>query len=127
MLRYVILRHDMPLHADRPVHWDLMLETDIGLATWALPALPQPGADVWAQRLADHRPLYLDYEGPVSGERGTVSRWDAGEYRLDSRTPVAWQVTLCGAQLRGELTLEADAAEAGRWRVHYSPARIQTP
>jgi len=28
--------------------------------------------------------VYLDYEGPVGGGRGTVTRWDGGEYESDT-------------------------------------------
>ena len=35
-----------------------------------------------AERLPDHRRRYLDYEGPISGNRGSVIRWDAGDYVL---------------------------------------------
>jgi hypothetical protein len=125
MPRYVILRHDPSSPADCPAHWDLMLENEGVLATWALSSPPVPGVDMWVDRLADHRAHYLDYEGPVSRDRGTVRRWDAGEYRLDCQTPDAWQVTLCGAQLQGHLTLEADAADSRRWRLRFSPDQIQ--
>jgi hypothetical protein len=30
------------------------------------------------QRIADHRPIYLNYQGPISGGRGSVVRVDSG-------------------------------------------------
>jgi hypothetical protein len=71
--RFVILTHDHPF-----VHWDLMLEANGVLRTWRLLAEPQPECIIAAEPLPDHRLHYLDYEGPVSGGRGTVSRWDHG-------------------------------------------------
>jgi DNA polymerase Ligase (LigD) len=73
--RFVILEHDHPF-----LHWDLMLEIGSALRTWRLAALPSASAPVAAELLGDHRLLYLDYEGPVSRDRGAVRRWDAGNY-----------------------------------------------
>lgn len=77
MPRYVILTHDHPFP-----HWDFLLEQESGGMLWAWRLLSEPSAGECcpAEPLPDHRPLYLDYEGPVGGERGTVARWDGGEY-----------------------------------------------
>jgi len=78
MSRYVILTHDHPFP-----HWDLMLEDGGTLRTWRLLSEPGAGRVVPAERLGDHRLAYLDYEGPVSGGRGVVARWDHGTYAPD--------------------------------------------
>ena len=39
-----------------------------------------------ATRLPDHRLAYLEYEGPVSGNRGVVRRIDSGKYEIDGNT-----------------------------------------
>jgi hypothetical protein len=75
MPRFVILEHDWPER-----HWDLMLEAGAVLRTWRLASPPEPGRSIAATAIGDHRLLYLDYEGPLSGNRGTVKRWDAGEF-----------------------------------------------
>ena len=67
MPRFVILEHHW-----NGVHWDLMLEVDDRLRTWALDAPIAPGMDVPARRLPDHRAVYLDYEGAISGGRGSA-------------------------------------------------------
>jgi hypothetical protein len=72
MNRYVILEHDWPLP-----HFDLMLEGDGVLLTWRL-ASPLVTGPQWVKRTDDHRLHYLDYEGPVSGNRGSVKRLAAG-------------------------------------------------
>lgn len=83
----MILRHETPPAAERGSHWDLMLENRGVLLTWALPDLP-PGPlpasfeRLGIRRLPDHRIAYLEYEGPVSNNRGTVKRVDFGEYQL---------------------------------------------
>lgn len=79
MPRYVILVHDLPY-----LHWDLLLEQPAAerLRAWRLLTEPAPETLCRAEPLPDHRPVYLDYEGPVSGGRGTVQRWDWGEYAV---------------------------------------------
>ena len=82
MPRYVILEHDHPHR-----HWDLMLESGDVLRTWRLAEPPQPGRAVAAEPIGDHRRAYLDYEGPIRGNRGRVKRWDGGS--CDWETPPA--------------------------------------
>lgn len=41
----------------------------------------EPGARLELERLADHRRLYLDYEGPIAGDRGVVRRVAVGDLR----------------------------------------------
>ena len=60
-----------------------------------------------AEPNADHRPLYLDYEGPVAGGRGTVSRWDAGTFDWVEDGPGRVVVELRGARLAGRFALTA--------------------
>lgn len=95
-LRFVLLEHDFPQR-----HWDFMLEAAGGLRTWRLASPPSAGNRVPAEALADHRLAYLDYEGPVSGGRGRVSRWDAGTVQWLSDAPGEAVVELAGARLRG--------------------------
>lgn len=122
MPRFVILKHELPPQGDRATHWDLMLESGDGLTTWALDTPPQSDREVTARRLADHRPAYLDYEGSVSGGRGTVARWDAGQYALRSRTPVRWVLDVRGARLVGQLVLESTPDSSSAWTVRFVPA-----
>ena len=78
MHRFVILHHQSPTDE----HWDVMLETDSALTTWSVPPLLSMGESFAcpATRLPDHRKHYLDYEGKITGNRGTVARIDAGTY-----------------------------------------------
>ena len=106
MPRFVILEHDHPT-----LHWDLMLEDGAALKTWRLPQPPGQEASGDETRVADavalpdHRLMYLDYEGPVSGDRGHVKRWDAGTYESLGRDAATWTVRLAGARWDGVLTL----------------------
>jgi DNA polymerase Ligase (LigD) len=100
MPRFVILEHTW-----NGVHWDLMLEAGGQLRTWAIVAPIAFDVDLPARDLADHRLAYLDYEGPVSGNRGSVRRVERGEYQVLAWTPDRIHVHLTGAQLVGKAAL----------------------
>jgi hypothetical protein len=101
MRRFVVLIHDFP-----ELHWDFMLENEAGLRTWRLAREPSEPGPIDAKALADHRLAYLDYEGPVCGDRGSVRRFDRGEYTLVEETTERVVVELHGAILRGTAVLE---------------------
>ena len=105
MLRYVILRHDLPAQADRGLHWDLMLAVDGTLKTWALDAEPAATRSISATQLDDHRLAYLEYEGPVSGGRGHVTRWDHGSYEVRQWNENRIVVVLSGRRWRCRATV----------------------
>ena len=117
MPRFVILQHDAP----QGLHWDFMLETGGSLATWALAAPPDSPQIVAADSLADHRLAYLDYEGPVSGGRGSVKRWDAGTYQPERRDAAEVVVALHGTRLIGKATLRRSADRPGGWQFSFAP------
>ncbi len=81
LVRYAILRHE----GIDPLHFDLLFETEPGsmLAAWRSDAWPIAGTTPLI-RLPDHRPLYLDYEGPISGNRGRVRRIKGGTCDIES-------------------------------------------
>lgn len=101
MRRFVILEHDHP-----HLHWDLMIEWGGHLKTWRLSAPPTRHESVRAEPLADHRLMYLDYEGPVSGGRGQVIRWDSGHVVEVLQEVGAWSLQLSGRRLNGTIRLQ---------------------
>ncbi|MHB1035674.1 MAG: DNA polymerase ligase N-terminal domain-containing protein [Pirellulales bacterium] len=117
MARFVLLRHESPPDSDRPAHWDFMLESGDALRTWSLTQPPRVGETVSAQALLDHRLAYLEYEGPVSGGRGEVARWDWGTYQIESEAPNALVLTLAGQRLSGRVTLARSEGEGGAWTL----------
>jgi len=94
MPRFVVLTHDHP-----QLHWDLMLEEGDVLRTWRLASPPTSSGPIDAEALPDHRPMYLDYEGPVGDNRGTVTRFDSGTYELVQELPDSLVVRLFGIRL----------------------------
>ncbi|HLA83973.1 MAG TPA: DNA polymerase ligase N-terminal domain-containing protein [Thermoguttaceae bacterium] len=116
MPRFVILEHDAP----RGRHWDFLLETGPVLTCWALASVPDTPGPIEAESLADHRIEYLDYEGPVSGDRGTVTRWDAGTYQFVRQTAREIIVALAGSRLHGTATLGRAEEDTRQWRFEMS-------
>jgi hypothetical protein len=119
MPRFVILRHDSP----RGEHFDFMLEAGGVLKTWALPHAPEAGVEMDCEALADHRLVYLDYEGPLSGGRGAVTRWDCGTYTIENQGDQEWAVMLAGGKLAGRAMLRCSADNPQRWR--FCPAEVE--
>ncbi len=123
--RFVILRHEMPATSDRPSHWDFMLEQDGALRTWALDQEPSSETTTQATELPPHRLAYLDYEGPVSGDRGQVTRWDAGNYWLNTSSESAISIELAGTRLVGIATLTLTDRH-DYWTFRFSSGKAAT-
>ncbi|WP_171469583.1 DNA polymerase ligase N-terminal domain-containing protein [Frigoriglobus tundricola] len=115
MPRFVILTHDWP----HP-HWDFLAEAGGVLRAWRLLAEPVVGADVPAEPNVPHRLFYLDYEGPVSGGRGRVTRWDAGTCDWLADDPGRADLHLRGAKVAGRATIGRVGAG---WVFHLRASR----
>jgi DNA ligase D-like protein (predicted 3'-phosphoesterase) len=103
--RFVVHRHD----ASR-LHWDLRLEREGVLKSWAVPKEPpvDPGVKRLAVEVEDHELDHIDFEGEIpEGEygAGTVSIWDGGTYELLSEHDRRLKLALRGRRLRGEYVL----------------------
>ena len=122
MARFVVLRHDYPRGHDDPrgPHFDFMLQISGTLKTWALPKPPDADAEMICEALADHRPAYLDFEGPVSGGRGTVTRWDGGTFQTECHSDALLIVELTGEKLIGRARLHRTRNDPQRWVFSFS-------
>jgi hypothetical protein len=80
-LRFAVLRHD---GIDAP-HVDFLFETAPGsmLQTWRLPTWPIRDVEE-ATRIRDHRPAFLTFQGPLTGDHGHVMRIDEGTCTFES-------------------------------------------
>jgi hypothetical protein len=108
--RFAVLNHDWPIP-----HRDLFLECDGHLLAWRIPpgesfALPLPAIEIQHHRLA-----YLDHEGPVSGERGTVTREDGGALSWITASEDDFEFQLNGHQLNGRFVLRRQAGDHWEW------------
>ena len=102
---YVIQRH-----AASHLHFDLRLEMDGVLKSWAIPK--EPPTSLGVKRLAvqveDHPVEYASFEGAIpEGEygAGTVEIWDKGTYKLIDRKEDKLIVEIDGAKLSGVYVL----------------------
>src|SRR5579863_2292485 len=108
MPRFVVLEHQW-----EGTHWDFMLESGENLRVWALNKMPDYGVTLLAKQLADHRPLYLEYEGEISDNRGHVTRWDTGTFEWLHITDETADVRLQGSILKGHVHLHRQPS--GEW------------
>jgi hypothetical protein len=110
-LRFAILHHT----GVTTPHYDLMFEPDpeATLATWRSPVWPVVGP-VPVEQLDDHRRDYLDYEGPVSNDRGRVDRVVGGLFRFESRTADRWVIATDHGY---RLTFNRQEEPAATWTV----------
>ncbi|WP_204037227.1 DNA polymerase ligase N-terminal domain-containing protein [Micromonospora qiuiae] len=116
--RFVIQQH----HA-RSLHWDLRLERDGVLASWAVPrGLPrEPGRNHLAVHTEDHPMEYLDFAGEIpAGEYGggLMTIHDRGTYRCEKWQDREVVVELHGDRTSGRYVLFATGGRDGRdWMV----------
>jgi bifunctional non-homologous end joining protein LigD len=99
---FVVQRHDA-----RRLHYDLRLERDGVLASWAVPkGIPlEPGLQHLAVHVEDHPLSYATFEGEIpKGEygAGTVEIWDKGTYEVvEEKRDGGLTVRLHGKKLDG--------------------------
>jgi hypothetical protein len=108
--RYVVLEHEVGVG---DVHYDLCLEDGDVLITFQLDAPPATDHVVTGRRSFDHRPLYLNYEGELTRDRGTVRAWDRGLAEDLSGDPRAGRYSFrCReGRLSGDWSLQAPPGE----------------
>jgi DNA ligase D-like protein (predicted 3'-phosphoesterase) len=141
---FVVQEHQATAH-----HWDLRLEVDGMMRSWAVPKGPSmdPAQKRLAVQVEDHEKSHNDFEGAL-GEGGVIV-WDRGTYEQGGR--VAWPeaierghavFVLHGEKLEGGFALQRtrpgekpqwllikrkdDAARPGSDVVAESPASVQS-
>lgn len=125
--RFVIQEH----HASR-LHWDLRLEHDGVLVSWAVPKGLPDTADKnnLAIQTEDHPIEYLDFEGEIPREEYGAGRmwvWDTGTYDLQKWRKDEVIVTLRGTgparDVRIALVRTSGDGEKSSWLLHRMKTR----
>lgn len=114
--RFVIQEH----HASH-LHWDLRLEREGVLASWALPkGVPgHPEEDRLAVRTEDHPLEYLEFHGEIPAGTygaGTMEIWDSGTYDCEKFRADEVIVTLHGDRVQGRYALFQTGGK--NWMIH---------
>ena len=114
--RFVIQEH----HATR-LHWDLRLEHEGTLASWAIPRgiPPDPQRNNLAVRTEDHPLEYLDFHGEIPAGNygaGTMTIWDRGVFELEKWRDEEVMVVLHGERVQGRYVLFHTRGKD--WMIH---------
>lgn len=114
--RFVVQEH----HATR-LHWDLRLERDGVLASWALPrGFPaSPEQNRLAVQTEDHPLSYIDFEGQIPEGNygaGKMTIWDSGVYEVEKWEERKLVVRFHGARVQGRFALFQTRGKD--WLIH---------
>jgi bifunctional non-homologous end joining protein LigD len=114
--RFVVQEH----HATA-LHWDLRLERDGVLVSWAVPKgiPPDPRVNHLAVQTEDHPLMYLDFHGEIpEGEYGAgqMTIWDTGTYDEHEWTEKKVDVTFHGERTKGLYVLFKTRGK--QWMIH---------
>jgi bifunctional non-homologous end joining protein LigD len=110
-------------HSATRLHWDLRLEHDGALASWAIPnGLPWgPNDNRIAIRTEDHPLEYLDFHGEIpkgSYGAGTMTIWDQGTYDVLKWEDRKVEVELHGERVHGRYALFPIGPDPKDWMIH---------
>jgi bifunctional non-homologous end joining protein LigD len=116
--RFVVHEH----HARR-LHWDLRLERDGVLVSWAIPnGIPDdPRHNRKAVHVEDHPLDYIDFHGTIpqgSYGAGEVTIWDSGTYACEKWESEKVVVEFDGEQLNGRYALFHAGRDEKDWMIH---------
>ena len=112
---YVIQKHDAS-----HLHYDLRLEMDGVLKSWAIPKSPptEKGVKRLAVQTEDHPVDYADFEGIIpEGQYGAgkVEIWDRGTYELEKRKDDKIIIRINGKKLKGRYCLIKFKGQEKNW------------
>jgi len=110
-------------HHARRLHWDLRLERDGVLASWAIPnGIPEdPAENRKAVRTEDHPLEYLEFEGEIPEGQygaGTMTVWDRGAYECEKWRDDEVMVVFHGERVRGRYVLFRAGSDPKDWMIH---------
>ena len=112
-------------HHASSLHWDVRLERDGVLVSWAVPrGLPDMPGDIrLAVHTEDHPMEYLDFSGEIpKGEYGggRMFIWDRGRYETVKWSDREVAVVFAGAKAQGKYTFFRSGRDEKDWMVRRS-------
>ena len=107
-------------HHARNLHYDLRLEIEGALKSWAVPKEPpeEPGIKRLAIQTEDHPLNYADFEGTIpEGQYGAgkVKIWDKGRFIPEKITEKEILFRLEGKRMKGDYVLVKTGFSKGSW------------
>jgi bifunctional non-homologous end joining protein LigD len=124
-------------HSATRLHWDLRLEHDGVLLSWAIPnGIPQtPDENRKAVHTEDHPLEYLDFHGEIPKGNygaGTMTIWDRGTYVPEKVEDRKVMVEFHGERVHGRYALFQTGSDPKDWMIHRmdppeDPAREPMP
>jgi len=108
-------------HRATSLHWDLRLEHEGTLASWAVPrGIPvHPKEDRLAVRTEDHPLRYLEFEGEIPAGNygaGTMAVWDSGGFELEKWRDDEVIAVFHGERVQGRYALFQTRGKD--WMIH---------
>ena len=115
------LRFVVQEHSARAMHWDLRLEHEGTLASWAIPkGIPvDPKRNNLAVQTEDHPLEYLDFHGEIPEGNygaGTMKIFDRGTFEVHKWRDKEVMVTFHGERVRGKYVLFR--TDGKNWMIH---------
>ncbi len=115
------LRFVVQEHSARAMHWDLRLEHEGTLASWAIPkGIPvDPARNGLAVQTEDHPLEYLDFHGEIPQGHygaGTMKIFDRGTFEVHKWREKEVMVTFHGERVRGKYVLFRTGGK--NWMIH---------
>ena len=113
---YIIQEH----HASH-LHWDLRLEMEGVLKSWAIPKSPPIEREIkrLAIQVEDHPLEYANFHGTIQEGNygaGEVKIWDKGTYELIEKNPRKIVIEIKGKKLKGKYCLiKTNYANKNSW------------
>jgi bifunctional non-homologous end joining protein LigD len=110
-------------HSATRLHWDLRLEHDGVLLSWAIPnGIPQtPDENRKAVHTEDHPLEYLDFHGEIPKGNygaGTMTIWDRGTYVPEKVEDRKVMVEFHGERVHGRYALFQTGSDPRDWMIH---------
>src|SRR6478609_10083300 len=115
------LRFVVQEHSARAMHWDLRLEHEGTLVSWAIPkGIPvDPKRNNLAVQTEDHPLEYLDFHGEIPEGNygaGTMKIFDRGTFEVHKWRDKEVMVTFHGERVRGKYVLFKTGGK--NWMIH---------